>query len=99
MLAKARDDTQRATARRIVVQRVRPDRMPNNNTQIYLLDGAMMPVPEGVPGDLYIGGEGLARGYLHQADLTATTFVPNPFSPQPGARLYKTGDLARYLND
>ncbi|MGA9773579.1 MAG: amino acid adenylation domain-containing protein [Blastocatellia bacterium] len=72
---------------------------PIDNTQIYLLDGAMMPVPEGVPGELYIGGEGLARGYLHQADLTATTFVPNPFSPQPGARLYKTGDLARYLDD
>ena len=52
-----------------------------------------------LPGELYIGGACLARGYLNRADLTAETFVPNPFSGEPGARLYKTGDLARYLAD
>ena len=52
-----------------------------------------------LPGELYIGGDCLARGYLNRADLTAENFVPNPFSGEPGARLYKTGDLARYLAD
>lgn len=77
-------------------------------TQIYLLDAQMQPVPIGVQGELYIGGAGLARGYLHQPDITAERFVPHPFvgtrfivSDQsvPGARLYRTGDLARYLSD
>jgi amino acid adenylation domain-containing protein len=69
------------------------------NTQIYLLDSRMQPVPIGLPGELYIGGDGLARGYLHQAEMTAQKFIPHPFSQKPGARLYKTGDLARYLPD
>ena len=56
-------------------------------------------MPIGVPGEIYIGGDGLARGYLKQPDLTAERFLPNPFGKQPGARLYKTGDLARYLPD
>jgi AMP-binding enzyme/AMP-binding enzyme C-terminal domain/Phosphopantetheine attachment site len=56
-------------------------------------------VPIGVPGELHIGGFGLARGYLNRSDLTAEVFIPNPFSQEPGARLYKTGDLARYLPD
>ena len=72
---------------------------PIANTQIYLLEGTLNPVPVGVPGELYIGGEGLARGYLNRPELTAQKFIPNPFSNSPDARLYKTGDLARYLPD
>ncbi len=70
---------------------------PIPNTQIYLLDAQMSPVPLGVSGELYIGGCALGRGYLNRADLTAASFVPHPFSTEPGARLYKTGDLARYI--
>ncbi|MGH7829760.1 MAG: phosphopantetheine-binding protein, partial [Candidatus Binatia bacterium] len=57
------------------------------------------PVPIGVAGEIHIGGAGLARGYLNRPDLTAERFIPNPFSDEPGARVYKTGDLARYLPD
>ncbi|BAY50143.1 amino acid adenylation domain-containing protein (plasmid) [Scytonema sp. HK-05] len=69
------------------------------NTQIYILDPHLQPVPTGVPGELHIGGVGLARGYLNRPETTAEKFIPNPFSSEPGSRLYKTGDLARYLND
>jgi amino acid adenylation domain-containing protein len=72
---------------------------PIANTQIYLLDAHQQPVPMGVPGELYAGGDGLARGYLHRPELTAARFIPHPFSNKPGARLYKTGDLARYRPD
>lgn len=72
---------------------------PIANTQIYLLDPHLQPVPIGVPGELYIGGDGVARGYLNRSDLTAQRFIPNPFSDRQGNRLYKTGDLARYLPD
>ncbi len=67
------------------------------NTQIYLLDSEGQPVPIGIPGELHIGGEGLARGYLDRPELTAEKFIPHPFSNKPGTHLYKTGDLARYL--
>ncbi|WP_375476969.1 amino acid adenylation domain-containing protein [uncultured Nostoc sp.] len=70
---------------------------PIANTQLYILDQYHQLVPIGIPGELYIGGEGLARGYFHRPDLTAEKFIPHPFSEQPSARLYKTGDLARYL--
>ncbi|MBE9178538.1 amino acid adenylation domain-containing protein [Oculatella sp. LEGE 06141] len=69
------------------------------NTDLYVLDQHYQLVPSGVVGELYIGGAGLARGYLHRPDLTAEKFIPHPFSQEPGARLYKTGDLARYRPD
>jgi amino acid adenylation domain-containing protein len=72
---------------------------PIANTQIYLLDRQSQPVPIGVPAELHISGVGLARGYLNRPELTAEKFIPDPFSSEPGARLYKTGDLARYLPD
>ena len=72
---------------------------PMANTQVYLLDTNMQPVPIGVPGELYIGGAGLARGYLNQPRLTAEKFVADLFSKESGARLYRTGDLASYLAD
>ncbi|OUL34271.1 non-ribosomal peptide synthetase [Nostoc sp. T09] len=70
---------------------------PIGNTQTYILDSHLQPVPIGIPGELYIGGSGLARGYLNRPDLTNERFIPNPFSADPQSRLYKTGDLVRYL--
>ena len=72
---------------------------PIDNTQVYILDQYLNPVPIGVTGELYIGGDGLARGYLNRPELTKERFIPHPFSAVPGARLYKTGDLARHLPD
>ena len=70
---------------------------PIANAEAFVLDEALHPAPVGVPGELYIGGDGLARGYLNQPDSTAAAFIPHPF--RAGARLYKTGDIGRYLAD
>jgi amino acid adenylation domain-containing protein len=72
---------------------------PVANTQCYILDGNGHPVPIGVVGELYLGGDGVARGYLRRPELTAEKFIPDPFRSQPGARMYRTGDLARYRAD
>jgi len=72
---------------------------PIANTKIYILDNHLDPVPAGSPGELYIGGPQLARGYLNRPDLTAEKFLPDPFSDDPGSRLYETGDMARLLPD
>jgi amino acid adenylation domain-containing protein len=69
---------------------------PISNTQIYILDSQLQPVSIGTPGELYIGGDGLARGYLNRLELTEEKFIPNPFG---NSKLYKTGDLAHYLPD
>jgi amino acid adenylation domain-containing protein len=72
---------------------------PIANTHVYLLDSHMHPVPIGVPGELYIGGAGVARGYLHLPELSSDKFISDPFSKDSGARIYRTGDVARYLPD
>ncbi|MFZ6028535.1 MAG: amino acid adenylation domain-containing protein [Chloroflexota bacterium] len=72
---------------------------PLPNATLFILDGDLQPVPIGVPGELYIGGLGVTRGYFKRPQLTAEKFIPDPFGMQPGARLYKTGDRVRYLPD
>jgi len=72
---------------------------PISNTQVYILDNYLQPVPIGVVGELHIAGAGLAKGYLNRPELTQEKFIPNPLSNYPDSRLYKTGDLARYLPD
>ncbi|WP_158616584.1 non-ribosomal peptide synthetase [Corallococcus sp. CA054B] len=72
---------------------------PIASTQAYVLDARQQPVPVGVPGELWLGGLGLARGYLNEPELTARAFVPHPFDARDGARLYRTGDRVRFLPD
>ena len=74
-----------------------PIGVPISNMEAYLLDDEMLEVPAGNPGEIYVGGEGLARGYWNRPDLTAEKFIPNPFASAPGARLYQTGDLGQLL--
>jgi amino acid adenylation domain-containing protein/non-ribosomal peptide synthase protein (TIGR01720 family) len=81
------------------VTRPAPIGRPLANVRVYVLDRRHQPVPIGIPGELYVGGEGVARGYLHQPLLTAGAFVPDPFCPKPGARMYKTGDRVRWRSD
>lgn len=72
-----------------------PIGIPVTNSRMYLLDQTMHLVPIGIAGEIYVGGDGLARGYLNRPELTAQRFVPDPFSDQPGAQIYRTGDLGR----
>lgn len=72
---------------------------PVSNTTVYVLDRGMQPVPVGVAGELFVGGDGLARGYLKRPALTVEKFIPDPFSEEQGARLYRTGDLVRWRSD
>jgi len=83
----------------LAVEQLVPIGRPFTNTQIYILDSDLKPVPIGIPGELHIGGLGLARGYRDRPQLTAAQFIPDPFSTEAGDRLYKTGDLARWLPD
>jgi amino acid adenylation domain-containing protein len=87
------------TARVTATESSVPIGRPVANTQIYILDPNLQPVPIGVPGELHIGGDGLARGYLNRAELTAEKFIRNPFSHHPASRLYRTSDLAKYRAD
>ncbi|WP_122562428.1 non-ribosomal peptide synthetase, partial [Pseudomonas viridiflava] len=72
---------------------------PVSHARLYVLDARCQPVPLGVPGELYIGGDGVARGYLNRPDMTAERFLDDPFSEQPKARMYRSGDLVRWLAD
>ncbi len=72
---------------------------PLDNIEVYILNSKMQPLPAGLPGEIYLSGPGLARGYLNRPDLTAEKFVPNPFNGKPGSRLYRSGDLGRYMSD
>ena len=85
------------TTQELVNDQLVPIGRPFANTELYIFDSNLQPVPIGVPGELYIGGYSLARGYLHRPDLTCEKFIPHPYSNEPGVRLYKTGDLTRYL--
>ncbi|MCD4691423.1 MAG: amino acid adenylation domain-containing protein, partial [Calditrichales bacterium] len=78
-------------------ERLVPIGRPFDNMTVYILDNYFEPVPASVRGELFLGGDGLGRGYLNRPDLTAEKFIPNPFSDEPGERLYRTGDQGRYL--
>jgi amino acid adenylation domain-containing protein len=85
------------TAPDLALATVSPIGVPIPDLQIHVLDRWLQPAPVGVPGEICVGGHGLARGYFHRPDLTATRFIPDPFADRPGARLYRSGDLARRL--
>ncbi|HEX2268089.1 MAG TPA: amino acid adenylation domain-containing protein, partial [Pyrinomonadaceae bacterium] len=72
---------------------------PVSNTKLYVLDRKLNPMPVGVPGELFVGGDGVGRGYWREASVTAQSFIPDPFAGREGARLYRTGDLAQYQPD
>jgi len=80
-------------------ERLVPIGKPFTNMPVYILDEKLNPVPIGVRGELFVGGIGVARGYFKRPDLTAEKFIPNPYPNQPGERMYRTGDIARYLSD
>ena len=86
-------------SRNVNIRQEVPIGHPYINSEVYILDHYGQLLPVGVPGELHIGGKSLARGYLNRPDLTQLKFIPNPFSQEANARLYKTGDLARYLPD
>ncbi|MBP1599408.1 MAG: Glutamate-1-semialdehyde aminotransferase, partial [Acidobacteria bacterium] len=88
-----------AIPKEVAPDAILPIGRPIANTRVYILDHNLKPLPIGIPGELYIGGDGLARGYLNRSELTAEKFISDPFSTETGARLYKTGDLARYRPD
>jgi amino acid adenylation domain-containing protein len=93
------ESTANAIAGRITATETITLGRPIANTETLILDSNLQPVPVGVPAEIYIGGDGLARGYRGQPDLTADRFIPNPLSNKPGARLYKTGDIGLYRPD
>ena len=96
----AKEPTEQQAAPRVPADAVAvPIGRPVPNSTAYVLDETLRPLPPGLPGELYVGGKGVARGYLGRPALTAERFVPDPFSPAPGGRLYRTGDLARVLPD
>ncbi|HEX3085319.1 MAG TPA: amino acid adenylation domain-containing protein, partial [Pyrinomonadaceae bacterium] len=82
-----------------LIEKISPIGRPDPNAEVYVLDSKLQPVPIGIPGELHIGGPGVARGYLNRADLTSQKFISNPFSDNPAGRLYKTGDIVRYHDD
>src|SRR5215213_587316 len=83
----------------LVTQSEVPIGRPLGNDLVYILDGSLNPSPIGVPGELHVGGSGLARGYINRPDLSSERFIPDPFRDAPEARLYKTGDIARWRSD